>query len=113
MRSVLYVYLIVLSAFALLSQPAEASSSTQQRTEMKQLTLADVNRATEQQDSASAVRLARQLGFARRRFGRFGPGPAFANGGGGFFPGAGFGNGGFGGRRFVGRRRFANPAFFG
>ncbi|XP_060650022.1 keratin, type II cytoskeletal 2 epidermal [Drosophila nasuta] len=110
MHSVLlYVYLIVLSACALLSSSTQLGDPT---AEMKQLTLADVNQATEQQELA-AVRLARQLGFGRR-FGRFGPGGGFGGGGGGggFGPGPGFGGGGFGGRRFLGRRRFANPGFF-
>lgn len=117
--------LIVLSALlAILAVAVEVTGAAQTGTntaaEMKQLTLADVNQATEQQDQQEqkhqempAVRLVRQLGAARR-FGRFGGGGPFGGFGGGPFGGGGrrlFGGGG--GRQFVERREFFNGGGFG
>ncbi|KAH8417725.1 hypothetical protein KR222_004824 [Zaprionus bogoriensis] len=103
------LYLIVLSTLAAAGGAAAGTRSSSVATEMKQLTLADVNQATEQQEMP-AVRLVRQLGAGRRFFpGRFGPG-----GGGGPFGGR-FGGGGFrrpfggGGRRFNGPPSFFPP----
>ncbi|TDG51441.1 hypothetical protein AWZ03_002236 [Drosophila navojoa] len=99
---VIHLYLIVLSALLAVGVAAPAA-------EMKQLLLADVNQAADQQEMP-ALRLARQLGNIGR-FGRF-DGARFAGGG-----GRRFGGGrlpfGYGRRRVAfGRRRLANPDFF-
>ncbi|XP_023179952.2 uncharacterized protein LOC111605580 [Drosophila hydei] len=97
---VIHLYLIVLSALLPLLVAGAVPAA-----EMKQLLLADVNQATDQQEMP-ALRLARQLGNIAR------------------FGGGGFGGGGrrfrggrlpFGGgrRRFVGvQRRIGNPGFY-
>lgn len=102
---VLHLYLIVLSALL----PMLGASSTRDGhppAEMKQLLLADVNQAADQQEMP-ALRSVRQLGNGRRfGGGRFGGGGLRRFGGGGLPFGGG-------GRRFGGgRRRFANPGFY-
>ncbi|XP_034487596.1 uncharacterized protein LOC117791816 [Drosophila innubila] len=131
MRVVFYMYLIVLSA--LLSMLAMATAfgiRSRPRTEMSQLTMADLNQEQKQEPENPAVRFARQLGFARHfDLGRFGSGAGILGGllGGGLSGGLGGalhgrfeerrgGEEGIGGvlggiRRFLGRPNLVRPDF--
>ncbi|KAI8044392.1 neuropeptide-like protein 32 [Drosophila gunungcola] len=99
---VYHLNLLVLSAGLLVLLAKSGTTAPPADVDVQQLTLADVNQATEQQEMP-AVRLARQFGFGRgggggfgrRGFGRRGGG--FCCGGGGGFRRPGFGGGGFGG----------------
>ncbi|XP_037729829.1 glycine-rich RNA-binding protein 2 [Drosophila subpulchrella] len=100
---VYHLNLLVLSAGLLVLLAKSGTTAPQADVDVQQLTLADVNRAEEQQEMP-AVRLARQFGGGRGGFGRGGGGfgrrggRGFCCGGGGGFrrPG-GFGRGGYGG----------------
>nr|XP_036674497.1 glycine-rich RNA-binding protein 10-like [Drosophila suzukii] len=97
---VYHLNLLVLSAGLLVLMAKSGTTAPQADVDVQQLTLADVNRAEEQQEMP-AVRLARQFGGGRGGFGRGGGG--FGRRGGGGFGrrgGGGFGGGGFGGGGF-------------
>ncbi|KAH8247457.1 hypothetical protein KR038_004561 [Drosophila bunnanda] len=88
---VLSAGLLVLLAESGTTAVAQAAPQADPDVDVQQLTLADVNQATEQQEMP-AVRLARQFGGGRRGFGRGGFGRGgFGRGRGGFCCGGGYG----------------------